>query len=210
MKTSITGLVALAITVTLTGCSSTPDKERVSEQPERGGKLTQHYDSYGTKVFGNRYRDMGPAQMYLQANRERKEPRLIKTMEQRVEEMRGVADVKVFSYMDNIVFAVLPSNAPQRDRMNTRIDTLSTPIEPNDTVKNSPDGLHNQVVNEIRQYLQAQSGYNILWVTTNPAIYHRVAEVHERIKNGDTVRDDDLKALLNDIGYTTKGYNLTS
>lgn len=207
MKTSITGLLAVAITVSLAAC--TPDKERVSEKPTRGMKV-EHYDSYGTKIFGDRYRDMGPASMYMQATKERKEPGVIRTMERRVEEMDGIADVKVISYMDNLIFAVLPSGAPKRDRVNTRVDALQTEVKPNDQVKNSPDGLHNQVVNRIRPYLQAQTGYKILWVTTNPAIHHRVSELHERIKNGDDVKDEDLKALLNDVGYTVKGYNLTS
>ncbi len=212
MKTSITGLLAVAITISLTGCTTiTPDKERVSEKPTRGMQVT-HYDSYGTKVTGDRYRDMGPGSMFMQAYKERKEPRVIKTMEQRAEEMDGVADVKVISYMDNLIFAVLPSGAPKRDRMNTRIDSANTQVHPNqyDQVKNSPDGLHNQIVNRIRHYLQAQTGYKILWVTTNPAIYDRVTEIHERIKNGGYVHDNEIKALLNDIGYTVNGYNLTS
>lgn len=208
MKTSTSKLLAaVALAVSLGACS--PDKERVAER-QLNGRVMHQYDAYGTRLFGDRNRDIGPAAMYFQTNRERREPQLIHTLERRVEEMRGVADVKVISYMDNIVFAVLPSEAPKRDRVNTRIDTLSTPIEPNDQVKNSPDGLHNQVVNRIRQYLQAQSHYNILWVTTNPAIYQRVSEIHERARRGEVVLDDDIKALMNDIGYTTKGYNLVS
>ncbi|WP_241254708.1 YhcN/YlaJ family sporulation lipoprotein [Brevibacillus sp. SYP-B805] len=207
-KTAIGSFVIVLLLALLGSAACTPDKQRGAEDLGPGSRKNR-YDAYGINfVDDNRGRDKGPAAMYFVARREQREPRLFGLIERRVERMPGVADAKILTYMDNMIVAVLPSGAPKRDQVNTRIDTKGSPVAPDDTVKNSPDGLHHQVVTAIRSRLQAETRYNLLYVTTNPALYQRVAELTRRIQTGQPISDDEMKSLMNDIGYTTKGYNL--
>jgi hypothetical protein len=204
-KTGIGWLVMLTL-ISLAACS--PDKQRGAEDVGHGN-MKNRYDAYGiNNVDDNKGRDKGPAAMFFVAGREQREPRLFGLIERRVERIPGVADAKIITYGDNLIVSVLPSGTPKRDQLITRIDTEATPTTPNDTVKNSPDGLHHRIVNAIRPRLQAETRYNLLYVTTNPALYQRVSELSKRIHTGQHVQDEDMKALLNDIGYTSKGYNL--
>ncbi|CFJ17541.1 Uncharacterised protein [Mycobacterium tuberculosis] len=60
----------------------------------------------------------------------------------------------------------------------------------------------------MRVRLATQSRFNILYVSTNPAIYDRISNLHSQIEQGGEVSDEAFQVLINDIGYTVKGYNL--
>jgi len=199
-------MLSMVIMLMLTAC--VPDKERGTE--DLGPGVNKHkFDAYGINFTDdNRGTDKGIIAMYRRGQVEQRQPQLLYTLERRIERIPGVADARFLSYKDTLIVSVLPNGTPKRDVVNLVTNVPHTPVAPQNQIKNSPDGLHHLIVERIRARLQAETNYNILYVTTNPALYHRTADLHERLMRGEQVLDTDVKALVNDLGYTVKGYNL--
>ncbi|WJQ83688.1 YhcN/YlaJ family sporulation lipoprotein [Brevibacillus brevis] len=188
----------------LTGCS--PNKEQGTED-QNGNKAK--FESLGINFQNDNVgRDKGPAAMISQKRVHQREPQLVTYLEGRAEKLPGVADIKVLAYKDNLIVGVLPVDTPKPDEVNPRTSIPYTPGKIVRVDNGHPDSLHRRVVNRMRSSLQAETRFNILYVSTNRAVYDRIADLHSRITNGEHISDEEFQVLLNDIGYTVIGYNL--
>jgi hypothetical protein len=188
------------------GCS--PDKQRGVEDIGSGNNKVK-FDAYGFNISDDNVgRDKGPVAMFYRTGFERREPRLIQQLARQAEKIPGVADVQVISYQDNLIVGVQTIGTPRQDVINTKVDVRQTPVKPEALSIGNTDALQRRIANDMRAHLQAETRYNVLFVSTNPVIYRRVADVNQRLSRGKRVTEDEMRILLNDIGYTTKGYNL--
>jgi hypothetical protein len=195
---------ALWLAAGIAGC--TPNKQQGTEdyagQPAR-------FDPYGINLKNDNVgRDKGPAAMIYQKNIHNREPHLIALLERRAERIPGVRDIKVLAYKDNLLIGVLTADTPKPDQVDP---TPSIPFEPGSPKRidnGHTDHIQQRVASEMRSRLQAETRYNVMFVSTNKAIYQRIADLHERISRGETAREEEFQTLLNDIGYTTKGFDL--
>lgn len=186
------------------GCS--PNKEQGSE--DLHGNQAK-YESYGINYRNdNAGMDKGPAAMISQKMVHQREPHLVSRLERHAENIPGVVDIKVLAYKDTLLVGVLPTHTPKPDEVNP---TPSIPHTPGKIVRvdnGHTDSLQKRVVDRMRVRLQTESRYNLMYVSTNRAVYDRIADLHERILRGETVSEEEFQVLINDIGYTNKGYNL--
>ncbi len=186
------------------GCS--PNKEQGSE--DRNGNQAK-FEAQGINFRNdNAGMDKGPAAMISQKYVHQREPHLVSRLERHAENIPGVVDIKVLAYKDTLLVGVLPSDTPKPDEPNRR---PSIPHTPGKIVRNDnghTDALQKRVVDRMRVRLQTESRYNVMYVSTNRALYDRVADLHERIVRGEPVSDEAFQVLINDMGYTIKGYNL--
>ncbi len=167
------------------------------------------FESYGYNYNGRGLAsDRGIANIYMQNASRNREPALIQTLEQRAEKLPGVVDLKILSYTDSLIVGVLTDGRNRVDIRNTTVDVPHTPTKPGATMLENTDGYHKRIIRTLRASLQAQSSYNNIFITTNPAMYERIAELHKRIHEGKKISNEELQVLVNDIGYTTRGYNL--
>ncbi|MFF0830411.1 sporulation protein [Brevibacillus sp. NPDC003359] len=188
----------------LTGCS--PNKEQGTE--DQNGNQAK-FESLGINFQNDNVgRDKGPAAMISQKMVHQREPQLVAHLENHAEKLPGVANIKVLAYKDNLIVGVLPVDTPKPDEVNPRTSIPYTPGKIVRVDNGHPDSLHKRVVDRMRTRLQSETRFNILYVTTNRAIYDRIADLHSRITNGEHVSDEEFQVLLNDIGYTVTGYNL--
>ncbi|QQE73045.1 YhcN/YlaJ family sporulation lipoprotein [Brevibacillus composti] len=186
------------------GC--TPNKQQGGEDYD--GKPAK-FDAYGINMTDDRLgRDKGPAAMIVQKNRHAREPQLVRTLEQQAENIPGVVDIKVLAYKDTLIIGVLPDGATKPDTVMHSPSLLYTRGVPIRIDNGHTDRLQQRVTQVMRNRLQAETRYNLMYVATNPAIYHRIADIHQRIIRGQRVQEDEFQTLLNDIGYTIKGINL--
>jgi hypothetical protein len=195
-------LFAASVAVVFTiGC--TPNKEQGTED-YRPAK----FDAFGMNIRSDNVgRDKGPAAMMYQKRIHNREPHLVGLLERHAERIPGVADIKVLAYKDNLIVGVLPMGTPRPDVIATP-SIPYTPGKPSRIDNGHTDHLQQRVVNAMRTRLQAETRFNVLFVSTNRAVYERIAGLHDRISRGMLVRDDEFQSLLNDIGYTTKGIDL--
>jgi hypothetical protein len=191
--------VAVALTI---GC--TPNKEQGTED-YRPAK----FDSFGINTGNDNVgRDKGPAAMMYLKRIHNREPHLVGLLERHAERIPGVADIKVLAFKDNLIVGVLPAGTPRPDVIDPTPSIPYTPGKPSRIDNGHTDHLQQRVVNAMRTRLQAETRFNVLFVSTNRAVYERIAGLHDRISRGVPVRDDEFQSLLNDIGYTTKGFDL--
>lgn len=195
---------ALWLAAGIAGC--TPNKQQGTEdyagQPAR-------FDPYGINLKNDNVgRDKGPAAMIYQKNIHNREPHLIALLERRAERIPGVRDIKVLAYKDNLLIGVLTADTPKPDQIDPTPSIPFTPNKPTRIDNGHTDHIQQRVVREMRSRLQAETRYNVMFVSTNKAIYQRIADLHERISRGGTAREEEFQTLLNDIGYTTKGFDL--
>ncbi len=195
---------SLLIAGLVTGCS--PNKEQGTE--DRGGNQAK-FESYGINYRNdNAGMDKGPAAMISQKMVHNREPHLVSYLERHAEKIPGVVDIKVLAYKDNLLVGVLPVDTPKPDEVNPR---PTIPYTPGKIVRNDnghTDALQKRVVDRMRGRLQTESRFNLMYVSTNRAIYDRIADLHERILRGEEISNEEFQLLLNDIGYSVKGYNL--
>ncbi|GED53065.1 YhcN/YlaJ family sporulation lipoprotein [Brevibacillus borstelensis] len=188
------------------GSGCTPNKEQGGE--DYHGEPAK-YDAYGINIKNDNVgTDKGPAAMLVQKNRHHREPDLVRTLEAQAERIPGVVDIKVLAYKDNLLIGVLPDGATKPDSIDPTPSVLYTPGKPARIDNGHTDRLQQRVAGVMRSRLQAQTRYNIMYVSTNPAVYQRIADIHQRVVRGERVPEDEFQTLLNDIGYTTKGFNL--
>ncbi|GED25296.1 hypothetical protein BAG01nite_13980 [Brevibacillus agri] len=188
----------------LTGCS--PNKEQGTE--DRNGNQAK-FEAYGINYRNDKVgMDKGPAAMISQKMVHNREPHLVAYLERHAEKVPGVVDIKVLAYKDNLLVGVLPVDTPKPDEVNPR---PSIPYTPGKIIRNDnghTDALQKRVVDRMRSRLQTESRFNLMYVSTNRAIYDRISDLHQRILRGEEVSNEEFQVLLNDIGYTVKGYNL--
>jgi len=206
LKRNLLGLCAcLMLAAAFSGC--TPNKQQGTE--DRGGNQAK-YDTFGVNIRNdNAGTDKGPASMLGQRIMHNREPQLVAKLERFAEDLPGVADIKVLAYKDTILAGVLPVGTLNPGMVNT---TPSTRYTPGAIVRNAnghTDHLQTKVVDRMRTQLTSYSRFNLLYVSTDRAIYDRILDLHTRIERGEPVSDDVFQTLINDIGYTVKGYNLT-
>ncbi|MFS0554325.1 sporulation protein [Brevibacillus sp. 179-C9.3 HS] len=199
------GIMAVLLFASLmTGCS--PNKEQGTE--DKNGSQAK-FDALGINFKNdNAGRDKGPAAMISQKMVHQREPQLVTHLEGHAENLPGIVDIKVLAYKDNLIVGVLPTDTPKPDEVNPRPSIPYTPGKIVRVDNGHPDALQKRVVDRMRTRLQAETRFNILYVSTNRAIYDRVADIHLRISNGEHISDEEFQVLLNDIGYTVKGINL--
>lgn len=188
----------------LAGCS--PNKEQGSE--DLNGNQAK-YESYGINYRNdNAGMDKGPAAMISQKYVHQREPHLVSRLERHAEKIPGVVDIKVLAYKDTLLVGVLPIDTPKPDEVNPH---PSIPYTKGKIIRNDnghTDALQKRVVDRMRVRLQTESQYNIMYVSTSRALYDRIADLHERIIRKEPVSHEEFQVLINDIGYTIKGYNL--
>lgn len=188
----------------IAGCS--PNKEQGTED-SKGNQAK--FDSFGINVRNdNAGSDKGPAAMISQKAVHNREPRLMAKLERHAEQIPGVVDIKVLAYKDTLLVGVLPIDTPKPDQINPRPSIPYTPGKPTRINNGHTDALQKRVVDRMRGRLQTESRFNIMYVCTNRAVYDRIADMHTRIMSGRHVGDEEFQVLINDIGYTVKGYNL--
>lgn len=200
-------IIALLLTLTITSVAIFyPDKEG-ARGPQ---KLNQSkFETYGYNYNGTGLgADKGVANLYIQESRKRMEPRLIDQLERRAESLPGVLDIKIVAYLDNLIVGVLSDGRSHVDMRNTsdpyQGKRESIKLRMNETT----DGFHKDIIRVLRPRLQAESRYNNIYIATQPAMYQRISELHQRIQRGENIVDDEFISLVNDIGYVTRGYNL--
>ncbi|MCK9906641.1 hypothetical protein MXD63_42450, partial [Frankia sp. Cpl3] len=99
-------------------CGCSPDKQRGIEDVG-GSNQKVKFDAYGVNLGDdNAGRDKGPAAMYYRMNRETREPQLFDRLESQTRRIRGVEDVKIISYKDNLLVGVKAQGTPQPDTLN--------------------------------------------------------------------------------------------
>jgi len=188
----------------LSACS--PNKEMGTE--DRNGNQAK-FEAYGINLRNdNQGTDKGPAGMIAQKVVHNREPELIARLESAAERIPGVVDLKILAYKDNLLVGVLTADTPRSDEINK---SLTIPHRPDKIVRvdnGHTDDLQRRVTGRLLPLLQAQSRFNIMYVCTNRALYDRIADIHARIRRGEPVSDGEFQELLNDIGYTVKGFNL--
>jgi hypothetical protein len=195
---------ALWLAVGIAGC--TPNKQQGTE--DYTGQQAR-FDPYGINLKSdNLGRDKGPAAMIYQKNIHRREPHLLALLERHAERIPGVQDIKVLAFKDNLLIGVLTADTPKPDQVNPNPTIPHEPGSPNRIDNGHTDHIQMKVVKAMRSRLQAETRFNIMYVSTNKAIYQRIADLHERILRGETVRDEEFQTLLNDIGYTSIGFEL--
>ena len=196
--------VCLLVVGLLSGCS--PNKQMGTE--DRNGNQAK-YDAFGINLSNdNTGTDKGPAGMIGQKIVHNREPQLVARLEKFAENLPGVVDIKVLAYKDTLLVGVLPIDTPKPDEVNPH---PTIPHRPGSIVRidnGHTDSLQKKVVDRMRVRLATQSRFNILYVSTNPAIYDRISNLHSQIEQGGEVSDEAFQVLINDIGYTVKGYNL--
>lgn len=196
--------VCLMLSGLLAGCS--PNKQQGTE--DRNGNQAK-FEAYGINVRNdNAGMDKGPAAMISQKAVHNREPHLVATLERHAEQIPGVVDIKVLAYKDNLLVGVWPADTPKPDQVNPRPSIPYTPGKPNRMDNGHTDNLQKRVVDRMRGRLQTESRFNLMYVSTNHAIYDRISDLHARILRGEHVSDEEFQVLLNDIGYTVKGFNL--
>ena len=205
MKRIQVGICAsLLLASSLAGC--TPDKEQGAE--DRNGNQAK-FESYGINYRNdNAGMEKGPAAMISQKYVHQREPHLVSLLERHAEKVPGVNDIKVLAYKDTLLVGVLPLDTPKPDEVNPK---PSIPYTPGKIIRNDnghTDALQKRVVDRMRVRLQTESRYNIMYVSTNRALYDRIADLHRRIIRGEPVSNEEFQVLINDMGYTIKGYNL--
>jgi hypothetical protein len=192
------------LAVGIAGC--TPNKQQGTE--DYTGQQAR-FDPYGINLKSdNLGRDKGPAAMIYQKNIHRREPHLLALLERHAERIPGVQDIKVLAFKDNLLIGVLTADTPKPDQVNPNPTIPHEPGSPNRIDNGHTDHIQMKVVKAMRSRLQAETRFNIMYVSTNKAIYQRIADLHERILRGETVRDEEFQTLLNDIGYTSIGFEL--
>jgi len=205
MRFGGTALVGVLVAALLSGC--VPDKQQGAE--DKSVRNPAKFDTYGINVNNDNIgMDKGPAAMLRRKQLENREPHLVAQVEQHAERIPGVRDIKVIAFKDNLLVGVLTDGMP---RPATVDPTPSIPHDAGDPVRidnGHTDLVQLQVIGQIRRRLQAETSYNILYVSTNRVMYERIANVHARILRGEKISDDELQTLVNDIGYTVKGIDL--
>lgn len=199
------GILAILLFAGLmTGCS--PNKEQGTE--DQYGNQAK-FDALGINFKNDNVgRDKGPAAMISQKMVHQREPQLVTHLEGHAEKLPGVVDIKVLAYKDNLIVGVLPTDTPKPDQVNPRTSIPYTPGKIVRVDNGHTDALQRRVVDRMRSRLQAETRFNKLFVSTNRAIYDRVADLHLRISRGEHISDEEFQVLLNDIGYTVTGFNL--
>lgn len=188
----------------LAGCS--PNKEQGSE--DRNGNQAK-FESFGINYQNDNVgMDKGPAAMISQKMVHKREPHLVSLLERHAENIPGVVDIKVLAYKDTLLVGVLPIDTPKVDEVNPRPSIPYTPGKIVRVDNGHPDSLQKRVVDRMRGRLQTESRFNIMYVSTNRAIYDKIEDLHSRIVRGEPVPDEEFQVLINDIGYTVKGVNL--
>jgi len=196
--------VSALIAAMLAGCS--PNKEQGTE--DRNGNQAK-FEAYGINYQNdNAGRDKGPAAMISQKMVHKREAHLVGLLERHAEKIPGVVDIKVLAYKDSLLVGVLPIDTPKVDEVNPRPSIPYTPGKIIRVDNGHPDHLQKRVVDRMRTRLQTESRFNTMYVSTNRAIYDKVADLHSRIVRGEQVSDEEFQVLINDIGYTVKGVNL--
>ncbi|MFD2372062.1 sporulation protein [Brevibacillus sp. GCM10020057] len=195
---------ALLLAGSLAGCS--PNKEQGAE--DKNGNQAK-FESFGINYRNdNAGMDKGPAAMISQKYMHQREPHLVSLLERHAEKIPGVVDIKVLAFKDTLLVGVLPLDTPKPDEVNPK---PSIPHTPGAIIRNDnghTDALQKRVVDRMRVRLQTETRYNIMYVSTNRALYDRIADLHERIMRGEPVSNEEFQVLINDMGYTHKGYNL--
>ncbi|GED66317.1 hypothetical protein BRE01_00190 [Brevibacillus reuszeri] len=200
MALSVSVLVAAA----LAGCS--PNKEQGTE--DMNGNQAK-FEAYGINYQNdNAGRDKGPAAMISQKMVHKREPHLVGILERRAERLPGVVDIKVLAYKDTLLVGVLPVDTPKVDEVNPKPSIPYTPGKIIRVDNGHPDHLQKRVVDRMRSRLQTETRFNVMYVSTNRAIYDQIANLHSRIVRGEPVSNEEFQVLVNDIGYTVKGVNL--
>jgi hypothetical protein len=196
--------VCLVVASLLTGCS--PNKQQGTE--DRNGNQAK-FDAYGINIRNdNAGTDKGAVGMIKQKVMHNREPELIARLEAYAEKLPGVMDIKVLAFKDNLLVGVLPVDTPKQDEANPN---LSLPHTSGAVVRSNnghTDALQKKVVDRMRVRLVGESRFNVLYVSTNPAIYDRISNIHREIEQGTVISDQVFQVLISDIGYTTKGYSL--
>ncbi len=201
-RAALIGALLLAI---LAGC--VPDKQQGME--DKSVRNPAKFDTYGINLNNDNIgRDKGPAAMLRRKQLENREPHLVAQVERHAERIDGVVDIKVIAYKDNLLVGVLPEGTPKPDTIDPTPGIPYTPGKPSRIANGHTDGLQQRIAGEMRRRLQAETSYNIMYVSTNRAIYQRISDIHERILRGESIPDDELQSLVNDIGYTVKGFDL--
>lgn len=183
-----------------------PDKEG-ARGPQRLN--TSRFESYGYNFNGTGVgTDKGVANLYMQESRKRQEPALINKLEQQAEKVPGVVDIKIVSYLDNLIVGVLTDGNRRVDIRNTAIHNPSNKRRTSPRMYETTDGYHKDIITALRPRLQAESRYNNIFISPSTPMYERISNLHERISRGEQIEEQEFISLLNDIGYTTRGYNL--
>lgn len=205
MRRMTAGLCACLLLIgSVAACS--PNKEMGTE--DRNGNQAK-YDAYGINIGNdNQGKDKGPAGMIAQQMIHNREPELVAKLENFAEDIPGVVDIKVLAYKDNLLVGVLTADTPRSNEVNKSPNVRHNPDSIVRVDNGRTDNVQKRVVDRMRSRLQAQTRFNVLYVSTNRAIYDRIADVHSRILRGEQVSDGTLQTLINDIGYTVKGYSL--
>ena len=188
----------------MSACS--PNKEMGTE--DRNGNQAK-FEAYGINLRNdNQGTDKGPAGMIAQKVIHNREPELIAKLESSAEKIPGVVDLKILAYKDNLLVGVWTADTPRPDEINK---SLNVPHRPDKIVRvdnGHTDDLQRRITGSLLPRLQAQSRFNVMYVCTNRALYDRIADIHGRIQGGEAVSDSEFQVLINDIGYTVKGFNL--
>jgi hypothetical protein len=201
-RMALAGALVLGL---LTAC--VPDKQQGAE--DKIVRNPAKFDTYGINLNNDNIgTDKGPAAMLRRKQLKNREPHLVAKVEQHAERIPGVVDIKVIAYKDNLLIGVLPDGTPRPATIDPTPSIPYTPGKPNRINNGHTDLLQLRVVGEMRRRLQAETSYNIMYVSTNRVMYQRIADMHERIMRGEPIRDDELQSLVNDIGYTVKGFDL--
>ncbi|MFY0543546.1 sporulation protein [Brevibacillus sp. H7] len=201
-RSALAGALVLALAA---GC--VPNKQQGAE--DRAPNNPAKFDTYGINLKNDNVgMDKGPVAMLRRKQLQNREPHLVAQLERHAERIPGVVDIKVIAFKDNLLIGVLPSETPKADTIDPTPRIPYTPGKPSRIYNGHTDRLQMLVAGEMRSRLQAETGYNIMYVCTNRAIYDRIADLHERIVRGEAVADGEFQSLLNDIGYTVKGFDL--
>ncbi|RNB85012.1 sporulation protein [Brevibacillus fluminis] len=199
--------VALLLALTITSVAIFyPDKEG-ARGPQQLPK--SKFETYGYNYNGSGLGvDKGVAHLYMQESRKRMEPGLIDQLEKRAESLPGVLDIKIVAYLDNLIVGVLTDGRNHTDMRNTANTYPNNRRTFATRMHETTDGFHKDIIRVLRPRLQAESRYNNIYIATQPAMYERISEFHQRIHRGEKLTDDEFISLLNDMGYITRGYNL--
>ncbi|WP_312117139.1 YhcN/YlaJ family sporulation lipoprotein [Brevibacillus reuszeri] len=196
--------VSVLVAAVLAGCS--PNKEQGTE--DMNGNQAK-FEAYGINYQNdNAGRDKGPAAMISQKMVHKREPHLVGILERQAERIPGVVDIKVLAYKDTLLVGVLPVDTPKVDEVNPKPSIPYTPGKIIRVDNGHPDHLQKRVVDRMRSRLQTETRFNVMYVSTNRAIYDQIANLHSRIVRGEPVSNEEFQVLVNDIGYTVKGVNL--
>lgn len=196
-------IIALLLTLTVTSVAIFyPDKEG-AQGPQQLTK--SKFETYGYNYNGSGLGvDKGVANLYMQQSRKRMEPALIDQLEKRAESLPGVLDIKIVAYLDSLIVGVLTDGRNHTDMRNSAVAHPDQRRTFASRMYETTDGFHKDIIRLMRPRLQAESRYNNIYIATQPAMYERISDLHQRIARGDKITDDEFISLLNDMGYITR------